>query len=112
VLNAKDETLQLREEVLRLRAEAAEHVSWSATVAAHPLEQTAFGATVRKFSGSPSYYVCPVCFDARSLIPLQDAQRFSGEFGCPKCKAQYPIKAAQALDPVATYSAFRSGRPE
>jgi hypothetical protein len=99
VINAKDETLQLREEVQRLKTLVAEQSNWAATAAAHPMEKTAGGAFVRRFAAAPGYYACP---------PLQDGQRFSGELDCPKCKALYPIKPAQQDHAVAIQSGLRT----
>ena len=67
--------------------------------AQYPIERTAGGAVVPKFSGTPEHYACAGCFASREVVPLQELRDSTGRFMCPKCKQFYPINPRKPRTP-------------
>lgn len=96
--SAQDNLFELREELFRLqtendglRRELKDHEGWEALAIKYRLQETAGGAVVYEFTEAPKHYACPSCFTKRTIQILQDRRVMSGDFGCPGCKATFPV---------------------
>ena len=80
-------------EIERLHDELNKRNDWEATKVKYDLEQTVGGAVVYTFTGLPKHYACPSCFSKNIIQILQDQRNAGGTFGCPGCKAAFPVKS-------------------
>ncbi len=55
------------------------------------LTTTPGGALVYAFSGSPSHFACPTCFEEYRVSILQDGKVISGAWDCPACKTHFNV---------------------
>lgn len=76
-----------------LKEKLVEKNDWKERADEYVLVETKGGAVVREFVGDGiSHYACPSCSEKREIHILQDCKVFTGEFKCPNCKAEYPVK--------------------
>ena len=83
--------LALQQENAELRASLQKHDAWAGKSSQYVLTATIGRAIVYKFSGEPSHYACPTCFESQKISPLQDDKLPAGTFTCNACKAQFKV---------------------
>jgi glutaredoxin-related protein len=86
------ENTALRQENAQLRQQLKTTEDWEHQTAQYQREQTAGGAVVYLFTGTPKHYACPSCFSHHVLQVLQEKHAASGTFDCRGCLASYPIQ--------------------
>jgi glutaredoxin-related protein len=86
------ENTALRQENAQLRQQLKTTEDWEHQTAQYQREQTAGGAVVYLFTGTPKHYACPSCFSQHVLQVLQEKHAASGTFDCRGCLASYPIQ--------------------
>jgi hypothetical protein len=88
------ENTALRQENAQLRQQLRTQADWEHHTTQYQREQTAGGAVVYVFTGTPTHYACPRCFSTHALQVLQEQPTATGVFACPGCQASYPIHPA------------------
>jgi glutaredoxin-related protein len=88
------ENTALQQENDQLRQQLKTTEDWEHHTAQYQREQTAGGAVVYLFAGTPKHYACPSCFSQHVLQVLQEQHAASGTFACRGCLAAYPIQPA------------------
>jgi hypothetical protein len=105
----QDTFFELREELFRLQSEnqglrgqLKAKEGWESQKSQYSLEETARGAIVYAFQGTPKHYACQSCFEKESIQILQDQDNVAGTFQCPGCKTHFPIKPRKTQQKFAT----------
>jgi hypothetical protein len=88
------ENTALRQENAQLRQQLQTQADWEHHTTQYQRVQTAGGAVVYVFTGTPTHYACPRCFSTHALQVLQEQPTAAGAFACPGCQASYPIHPA------------------
>jgi len=105
----QSENTALRQENAQLRQQLKTTEDWENRTTQYQRAQTAGGAVVYVFTGTPKHYACPSCFSTHALQFLQEKHAASGAFDCPGCRASYPINpAAIPTKPVRKASLWSS----
>jgi hypothetical protein len=97
----QDENTALRRENDQLHQHLKTQEDWEHHTTQYQRAQTAGGAVVYVFTGTPTHYACPSCFAQHVLQCLQEQPAVPGAFACPGCRASYSINpAASPTKPV------------
>jgi regulator of replication initiation timing len=97
----QEENTALRRENAQLHQHLKTQEAWEHHTVQYQRAQTAGGAVVYVFTGTPTHYACPRCFSQHVLQCLQEQPAIPGTFTCPGCRASYPINpAARPTTPV------------
>lgn len=91
-LAAQEKISNLLSEIDGLKEELRHVKDWEERVKAYELTTTAGGAVVYRFKGEPGYFVCPSCYEKRTIEILQDKGGSFGYYECPGCKVEYQVK--------------------
>ena len=104
---AQDTLFALREELFRLqgendrlRQEISATKSWEEKLSGYELTNTAGGAIVYKYKGTPEHFACPNCANKHEIQILQDLGGRAGTFLCNGCKSRYPVRSSQPTPAV------------
>ncbi|MDP3517163.1 MAG: hypothetical protein Q8S94_08345 [Pseudohongiella sp.] len=104
---AQDAIFMLREELFRLQEEnnylkqqISDSDKWADIIGQYQLVATAGGAVVFKSNEEPLHFACPSCAQSKEIHILQDNRLIVGTFTCTKCKAQYPVKPQETMQPI------------
>lgn len=100
LFHLRDENFKLQEENNHLKQQLNEKEDWQKRLADYELVTTIGGAVVYKSKQGTSHYICPSCLEKKAIQILQDRRVMSGDYGCPACKAQYPINPMKHVGPV------------
>lgn len=89
----KNEMLfSMQHELYELKEQLRSVGQWEDRVSQYELVSTVGNGVVYKFKANPPHYACPACIENKLIHILQDHDFMSGEFVCPGCKVQYPVK--------------------
>ena len=75
-----------------LRLKIEDYDRWDETIAPYEKRRVEGGAVIFVHKDSDWDLVCPKCVQERSLHQLQDKKNMTGEFSCPNCGANYPVR--------------------
>lgn len=96
---AQDTLYELREELFRLQEEnnnlkqkIASEDKWEMQLSKYELIETEGGAIVYKSIEGTPHYICPSCVTRKEIHLLQDRYVISGQYDCPGCDKQFPVK--------------------
>lgn len=89
----KNEMLfSMQQELYELKEKLRSVEQWENRLSQYELVSTVGNGVVYKFKGNPPHYVCPACVENKLIHILQDHDLMSGEFVCPGCKVQFPVR--------------------
>ncbi len=91
LFHTREELFRLQTENEQLRQELKAKEGWENQKSQYQLEDTAGGATVYAFTGTPKHYACPSCFTKATIQILQDRRVIGGIFDCPSCRTPYKV---------------------
>lgn len=92
IIELEGEIIELTREKRDLEKKLDDIETWEAQLKKYQLEETSGGAVVYGFNGSPKHYACPSCVNKKELQILQDLRVMTGDFSCPGCGKEFPIK--------------------
>lgn len=95
----RERLAELQVERDQLNIKLAEAESWKQRASNYELANTAGGAVVFKYNGSPEHFACPSCFNKHEVHILQDDRVIAGTYQCTGCGSRYPIKPRGRWNP-------------
>lgn len=82
---------QQQTEIEKLDNELKKKNDWEATKVNYDLEQTAGGAVVYAFRGSPKHFACSSCYSNKKVIEILQGVLDADYLDCPGCKMVFAV---------------------
>ena len=93
-LEKNEQMFHMQSELYELKDKLRMVDEWKDRISEYEMYVAPGKGVVYKSIKAPLHFICPACVEKKQIQILQDHDLMSGEFKCPNCKVDFPVKLA------------------